>query len=849
MKRNLLTRTGSAIAVASLCATLIPMSALASFSDVSTSTPYKTAIEALQAKGILEGYADKSFKPGSTINRAEFVQIIMRATNNLGERKDSANCAPDIKNEWFANAVCRAYAQGFVSGYPSDGTFHPSQNISFVEATKILSLAYKQKKVQENYGDWYTPFTSAFESSKAIPPTINKLDKPITRGEMAEMMWRISEKKTDQPAIGVLNIMNPNAKVNFASDKVQVATSCEDIKAFSQSAGPSFMSNRGGIMNEAMPMIDAMGAAQKSVTAPAAAGTSNTDYSKTNVQVDGVDEADIVKTDGTYLYIVRNGKVVIVQADPASAMKEMATINVSTDNYYAQDLYVDGNILTVIGSASSPGPIYSPMTDRKMAPGFMPIYRAARTEVHIYDVTDKTKPKITRTVSLEGNKVSTRKIGDKLYLVLNQGMYWGGPVPLLKATEADIVPKFSDSAVKVTDKPVVSCNRISILPHEPSPQYLITAVVPTNDLQKEVQRDVILGNADNVYSSLNNLYVAGTQWNYNWDSANPTSNETTNIFRFGISDTGLKMQAQGSVNGHILNQFSMDENNNTFRIATTTEQISGEHSVSQNNVYILNTDMQTVGKLENLAPGETIYSVRFMGNRAYLVTFKTVDPLFVIDTTDPRNPKVLGKLKIPGYSNYLHPYDETHLIGFGKDVDETIDADKVHSNNAVYYTAVLGMKIGLFDVSDVNNPKEIAKEVIGDRGTDSPLLYDHHALLFDKDTGLLSFPVRVMTYRPEDVNKKPEEKYAVTTFQGAYVYNLSLKNGFDLQGKITHYTNDDIVKSGENLYGKDVERIIRIKDSLLTIGQDGVQSHAKGNISFQNKIDLPVEQGGGIRMY
>ena len=208
----------------------------------------------------------------------------------------------------------------------------------------------------------------------------------------------------------------------------------------------------------------------------------------------------------------------------------------------------------------------------------------------------------------------------------------------------------------------------------------------------------------------------------------------------------------------------------------------------------------------------------------------------MIDVSNPRSPKVLGALKIPGFSNYLHPYDATHVIGFGKDVDASIDADKVHSTDAIYYTAVQGLKIALFDVTDVANPKQMAVEVIGDRGTDSPLLQNHKALLFDKERGLLAFPILV-TKRPAGTDKSAE---ANTVFQGAYVYDVSLQ-GFTLRGTVSHYDNtEEFIKAGSYWYGgeRDIQRIVRIGSQLVTVSDSQVRSHAETSVKQEGKVDL-----------
>ncbi|MEM3514347.1 MAG: beta-propeller domain-containing protein, partial [Candidatus Hadarchaeum sp.] len=236
----------------------------------------------------------------------------------------------------------------------------------------------------------------------------------------------------------------------------------------------------------------------------------------------------------------------------------------------------------------------------------------------------------------------------------------------------------------------------------------------------------------------------------------------TTIHKISISTGKVEYRARGEVPGQVLNEFSMDEYNGYFRIATTTGDIwSGN---AKNNIYVLNKDLDVAGKIEGLAPGERIYSARFMGNRAYLVTFVKVDPLFVIDLSDPVNPRILGELKIPGYSDYLHPYDELHIIGLGKETTNYPDAE---------FALYQGVKLAIFDVSDPEKPKEISKYIIGERGTDSYALYDHRAFLFSKSKNLLVIPITLVENGTWD-------------WQGAYVFNVSPTDGLDLKDKITH---------------------------------------------------------------
>ncbi len=324
-----------------------------------------------------------------------------------------------------------------------------------------------------------------------------------------------------------------------------------------------------------------------------------------------------------------------------------------------------------------------------------------------------------------------------------------------------------------------------------------------------------------MYVSLNNIYIASPE------------NERTLIYRIHIEGSEIEFAANGEVPGYVLNQFSMDEHAGYFRIATTTGQVWNREEPSKNHMYILDVDLNIIGRLEDLAPGETIHSARFMGDRCYLVTFRKIDPLFVIDLKDPYDPQVLGQLKITGYSDYLHPYDENHVIGVGK---ETVAAEQ---GDFSWYQ---GVKISLFDVSDVENPKEIDKYEIGDRGTDSPVLSDHKAFLFDKSRNLLVIPVSVAEIDPE---KYPEgvPPYIQGDFvwQGAYVFDISLDEGLVLKGRITHLEDDsDLMKSSYYFSSPfSVKRSLYIDNVLYTISDKKIKMNSLEDLEQINEIELP----------
>ena len=266
-------------------------------------------------------------------------------------------------------------------------------------------------------------------------------------------------------------------------------------------------------------------------------------------------------------------------------------------------------------------------------------------------------------------------------------------------------------------------------------------------------------------------------------------------------------------------------------------RVEEEKNVEKNHVYILNGNLDITGKLENLAPTERIYSARFIEDRLYLVTFRNVDPLFVIDLSNTRNPQVLGELKIPGFSNYLHPYDENHIIGIGKDTED------IAGWNNQQVTIPAGLKLALFDVSDVDNVKEIAKYTIGDRGSDSLALYDHKAFLFDKEKNLLVIPASV---RETKQNSLEPWSYGKPVFEGAYVFSLDAENGFELKGLVTHLnaSEQEKIKSEEYYYPylTQIQRSFYINDALYTLSQRELRVNSIDNLDNLNKIELPFEQ-------
>lgn len=534
------------------------------------------------------------------------------------------------------------------------------------------------------------------------------------------------------------------------------------------------------------------------------------DYSKTNTQVQGVDEADIVKTDGTYIYYLTNEKLTIINTENATQMKEMSTIKFD-ETFTPEEIFLNNDKIIVIGKRYE----YD-KTERKIGidedylyPNYMD---KTYTSAKLYNVKDKINPTLERTVEVEGDYLTARMIGSNVYIASNKYMYYAYICNTYKSTELnedDFKPHYLDTATSNETKSI-NFDCIYYIPEFEDTNYLnIVAFNITNNQEANVES--YLGAGEEIYASKENLYVTKTKYDY--ERKNKTS-ITTEIYKFNLNNANCTFAKAGDVPGSVLNQFSMDECNGYFRIATT-DSTSWNSESNTNNLYVLNENLETIGKIEGLAKGERIYSVRFMGNRAYMVTFVETDPLFVIDLSNPTTPTVLGELKIPGYSKYLHPYDETHLIGIGEDT-EVVNygyGDRVVTN---------GMKMAMFDVTDPNNPQELYNVKIGEKGTYSELLYNHKALLFSKEKNIIAFPISIT-----------ENDYKVT-FQGAIVYGVSLEKGFELKTKISNSATDY-----DRYYSRNrVERIIYIKDTLFTLSNGLIKAVDLNTFETKGSIEL-----------
>ncbi len=543
---------------------------------------------------------------------------------------------------------------------------------------------------------------------------------------------------------------------------------------------------------------------------------STSGYTTTNIQVQGVDEADFVKNDAGYIYIISNRNLVIVDAAPAPGAAILSTTTLPGS---ASEMFVNGDTLAVFFSK-----IHEVMIQPKTSAAPVP-YSRPGTGVVLYDISDRKNPTLAREVTVTGSYYDSRLIGDDLYVVTNEyaNIYSGTPV----------VPGIEENGIATVTPEIyyydVPLQRYHLY-------YTISSLsMRGNDAPKA--ESFLAGYDTTLYVSTKNVYLA-----YRYNSPGPALDravpekiagvssapvEKTVIHRFAINRGDIKYASTGSVPGHLLNQFSMDEYKDHLRVATTVQGWDQRSSYQYNNVYVLDEGLTVTGTLEYIAPDESIYAARFMGDRLYLVTFKRIDPFFVIDLSDPKNPGILGKLKIPGYSDYLHPYDANHIIGVGKETEE----------NQWGGVSTSGLKLALFEVTDVNNPVLAGKVEIGEAGSDSEALRDHKAFLFDRPSGLLILPVReVLNVERQGTVYK---SYAPAIWQGAYVFSVSPDAGFSLKGKVTHGREETPYSYWDS--AASVRRSILIGDGLFTISGNEIVVSDRGNIGEVLRI-IPLPQ-------
>ena len=420
--------------------------------------------------------------------------------------------------------------------------------------------------------------------------------------------------------------------------------------------------------------------------------TGEADYSQTNVREAGVDEGDVVKTDGSYLYILKSSGSVRIVDIRGTKMKEIAEIQPEKLNESIEDLYLDGDRLMLVttGYESSMEEAESDMYT---------VNRYQYTALTVYDITEREHPEMTGRITQEGDYRQSRKNGDYVYLLTQYSPSLGD--------------SFEDSSVM----PLVNEQKLAIsdvyLPDQTSqPDYLVASGINIQDPENVISSKAIVSGAADFYMSSDNLFICNNNWN--------DGKSSTEILRFACEDGEITAGAMCELPGFLNDTFSLDEYQGYLRVLLT-EDSNGE----SNSLYILDADMQVTGAIRDLADGETIRSARFMGTIAYFVTFRQTDPLFCADLSDPDNPQILSELKLTGFSSYLHPYGDHLLLGVGYEAEEETGSQT-------------GVKLSMFDISEPSQVEELDKYVI--KGASYlPSDYDYKAILADGEKNLIGF--------------------------------------------------------------------------------------------------------------
>lgn len=513
------------------------------------------------------------------------------------------------------------------------------------------------------------------------------------------------------------------------------------------------------------------------------------EYSGTNVQVASVDEADIVKNDDAYIYMIKENGVRIVRAYPVDDMAEVSAITFPHPDFTPRQLYVDGNVLAIIGEEER-GNETIQLQDGEAFVSSVQL-RSTFTRVYLYDITDRAQVIRTRGIRFEARYVQSRKVGDTLHMVMNEDP----PYDLVDEDLDDdriLLPLYTDTLLhgetRTKAEAVCDCEEVAYFPRYTEPRYLLVAGIPLHDPVKEIGTEVIFGDSEDVFASSENLYATS--------SGEEEGATLTLVYKFNFANEAITYASSAKVEGTIVNQFSMQEYDDHFTIATTSE------SPVNNHLYIFNDQMRATGLLTDIAQGEEIECMRFRGDRCYMVTDRETDPFFVISLAEPENPVVVSELNILGECAYLHFYDDDHILGFGKIVQGGTE---------------LGMSVVMYDISDIQDPILVSEDEIGYKKTDSELLEDHKALLLNTSKDLMAFPVTETEYTSSTLHNY---RYV---FQGAYVYGID-GNGFSYETRITHHPASMFPGNAYTETGDHITRIISMGDYYYTVSEDRIKA-------------------------
>lgn len=526
----------------------------------------------------------------------------------------------------------------------------------------------------------------------------------------------------------------------------------------------------------------------------------STDFSDTNIQVDGVDEADIVKTDGKYIYVCRVDEfspvvtIDIAKADDGKLtyISRIIIEDTDTDALSLNDIYIDGNKLIAITSKSESyqrGIIFKEICDKSV------------TTAYVYDLSNMEKPEYINSLTQDGYYDSSRKCGQYIYLFTTY-------------SASNFKPGCSaNNYIPEVNNQLLDADSIYITDASDRNVYSVITSFDINDPIDYIDKEALLTSADVFYVSNSNIYICNATWKYNGYG----SQNATQLLKISFDEGKLSEANSVYIKGIINNQFSLDEYNGYLRVVSTVNQSRktssnggmnyNYDSYLTNSLYVLDSDLKLTGKIENLAKDETIYSARFYGDTGYFVTYRNTDPLFSVDLSNPNKPVILGALKIPGFSTYMHMFDEGLLLGIGYETDPESG-----------WTT--GIKLSMFDVSDPSNVTEVDKYVLEDIYY-SPALDDHKAILVNSNKNLIGFCCN------EYIDN---EKYIY------YVFSYNKSTGFTNPKAYTLYDSEKDYVYPPGIY---LSRGLYINDYLYIISPGyKINSYKIGDTEIIDSLEL-----------
>jgi len=582
---------------------------------------------------------------------------------------------------------------------------------------------------------------------------------------------------------------------------------------------------RGGLFtNESMfsDGVDAMApTSTDSTTSDSVGQDEQVTYSQTNNQVDGVSESDRILTDGYHIYVSSNSHFYIINAE---TLEIEYTYNY--ENGYVYGMYLYNNYLVLLSSEYIYTQDQNSYTTESGAVYYYYTYNYG-TRVNVFDVTDPTDTSVYKTLFFESsNIVNTRMIDGTLYLVMdNYKIYYG-------YKEDDFVPTYRDSAVS-DGLLQVQAENIYYMPNDVDSIGYLLLVSLQVDNTEGANVKAYLGSSYQIYMSLDNLFTI--IYRYSYDEVTRAYSQDTYILRFEITNNELVFQALAHVSGMPLNQFSMDEYDGVFRIATTEYSWDGSTNSVENRLFLLDSTtfntMAPLGLLEDLGkPGERIYAVRYSGDTAYVVTFVNTDPLYKLDLSDPENPEIIGELYEEGVSDYLHIINDNLMLGIGRQAEV----------NEWGNTAFTGVKVALYDTSG-DDPVALETYLVEGEYSWTPVTYDHKAFVSYQPTGAdymyVVIPVsEYMTIQDDEV----VPYYYYTYTQSAYVFKVYFSGDLEFVTKLSHYNEDP--EAPWYSYFDTIDRTVMIGDRIYTVSYSKVQMYdMNDNFALLGSVTLEAD--------